>query len=217
MIPARGRPGQTVDAWSRGVRNRGRPASWLQIGGGDAEVCLLAAVSPNRRGSMKPAIALAAVAALAVPLIGCGEEDDLGFRLSLRTAGYEEVLNPLLTVTATSGDWEVTATGAELTAAEDGSGHAWTVDTPRAGMIGIHVVLREPGGTLLAETDVGLAIRSDWEWDVTVQLADRNPTEMCFGCIGHVAVPVPADLIPDVPDSLYVVWGGNWIHNPVVY
>jgi hypothetical protein len=166
---------------------------------------------------MKSAIALVAVAAMAVPLMGCDNQDDLAFRLTLRTAGYEEVLNPLLTVTAMSGDWEVTATGAEIAAQQDGTGEPWTVDTPGSGMIGVHVALKDPDGTVLAQTDVGLAIRSDWVWEVSIHLADGDPMETCFGCIGHETVPVPADLIPDAPDSLYVVWGGNWISNPVVY
>jgi CubicO group peptidase (beta-lactamase class C family) len=52
---------------------------------------------------------------------------------------------------------------------------------------------------------------------VDVLLSDRNPTELCFGCIGHEAVAVPDDLNPEVADSLFLVWGGNWISDPVVY
>jgi len=78
-------------------------------------------------------------------------------------------------------------------------------------------VLAEPGEAPLASTSIDLELREDWVWGVDIFLTDGNPGTMCFGCAGYEAVAVPDTLVPEATDSLYVVWGGNSISDPVVY
>lgn len=130
--------------------------------------------------------------------------------------GRDEVLRPLLTTTATAGDWSAELRGDEIGTIE-APHRGEPLDTPTRGTLEITVVLARPGEAPMASTTVALEIREDWLWGVDVHLSDQNPTQGCFGCLGHEAVAVPDDLIPEVADSLFVVWGGNSISSPVVY
>jgi hypothetical protein len=44
-----------------------------------------------------------------------------------------------------------------------------------------------------------------------------NPTRLCFGCIGARAFPLAAAYQRTERDSVWLIWGGNYIRNPVIY
>lgn len=60
-------------------------------------------------------------------------------------------------------------------------------------------------------------LRPDFGWELSFRRASSDPTAMCFGCFGATAFPLGASLQVTAADSLWVVWGGNSISNPVVY
>jgi hypothetical protein len=75
----------------------------------------------------------------------------------------------------------------------------------------------EESGAVLSEGSVSLPLRADWRWGVSVIAQTIDPREGCFGCVGSMAFPLaPSHRAPD-RDSIWVVWGGNSISDPVVY
>jgi hypothetical protein len=44
-----------------------------------------------------------------------------------------------------------------------------------------------------------------------------NPDEACFGCVGSQVFPLAPAYRATGRDSLWVVWGGNSISDPVIY
>lgn len=157
-----------------------------------------------------PWIALAtSLAAACGP--GVGES-----RVQFGVHGDVETLRPLLTLTATAGDWAVVVNGEEIGTPESPN-HSREYRTPDAGTLRIEAVLKRPGEAALATGTIDLEIRDDWIWGVGIFLTDENPTEMCFGCIGYEAFAIPEGLTGAPQDSLFMVWGGNSISDPVVY
>lgn len=151
--------------------------------------------------------------ACVVAAAACGGEES---RVQFSVQGDVDVLRPLLTVTATAGDWALVVDGDEI--ATDGSPtRSPEFDTPGSGTLTVEAVLREPGGPTLADGSIELELREDWVWGVDLHLADTDPAAMCFGCLGSAAFPVPDTLTGDPRDSLFIVWGGNSISDPVVY
>lgn len=158
---------------------------------------------------MKSSVVIALVACVAA----CGGGES---RIQFGVQGDVEILRPLLEITATSGDWSITVTGEEVGTA-DLPNHSREFETPGSGALLVQAVLRRPGEPVLAEGSIELEIREDWVWGVGIFLTDENPTHMCFGCMGHEAFPIPAGLTDQPGDSLFMVWGGNSIGDPVVY
>lgn len=151
---------------------------------------------------------------LAVLASGCGSANES--RVQFGVHGNEDILRPLLTITATSGDWNLVVRGEEIRSSGTPN-YTEHFETPRQGTLRVEAVLARPGEAPLASGAIELEIRADWSWGVTVFLADRNPADTCFGCLGSEAFPVPAELTPAAADSLWLVWGGNSISDPVVY
>lgn len=151
--------------------------------------------------------------ALAGLLVGCANGES-GIRFGVR--GDVETLRPLLEISATSGDWSLSLDGNDIDTA--GSPHtSREFETPRSGVLKVEAVLRRPGEPVLTAGFIELEIRDDWVWGVDVFLTDENPAQTCMGCLGHEAFPIPAGLTAEPNDSLFLVWGGNSIKDPVVY
>lgn len=148
----------------------------------------------------------------AASVTACGGESRVQFGLHEN----EDVLRPLLTITATAGDWTLVLTGDEI-GSPDMPSHTREFETPGSGTLRVEAVLARPGEEPLASGAIELDIRDDWSWGVGIHLTSHNPTDMCFGCIGYRAFAVPEDLLPEQNDSLFLVWGGNSISEPVVY
>lgn len=151
--------------------------------------------------------------ALAALLVACAGAES---RIRFGVHGDVETLRPLLEITATSGDWSLSLTGSDIGTAD--SPHTTReFTTPGSGVLTVEAVLRRPGEAPLAAGSIELEIRDDWVWGVDVFLTDDNPSRTCFGCIGHEAFAIPAGLTAEPNDSLFLVWGGNSINDPVVY
>jgi hypothetical protein len=75
------------------------------------------------------------------------------------------------------------------------------------------------GENLISSGQFEMPLRSDWAWNTEFQSspARSDPLAGCFGCSGArvFALTEGYGMLPS--DSLYVIWGGNSIKNPVVY
>jgi hypothetical protein len=87
-------------------------------------------------------------------------------------------------------------------------------ETMDRGNLHMDVVLARSPGDTVAHGALDLTLRSDWRYGVEISLADSNPTRFCFGCIGSRSFVVSPTLSVD---SLFLVWGGNSISDPVIY
>lgn len=89
-------------------------------------------------------------------------------------------------------------------------------ETRRSGTLRVEVEVA-PSGAPIASGEVEIPLRSDWRWNVQLHRGERNPVDTCFGCAGYEAFAVAESARDSPADSLWVVWGGNSISNPVVY
>ena len=64
---------------------------------------------------------------------------------------------------------------------------------------------------------VRLDLRRDWIWGVEIRIDSLDPTRECFGCAGSRSFPLAREYQRSVRDSVWMVWGGNSIRNPVIY
>ncbi len=90
--------------------------------------------------------------------------------------------------------------------------------TMRSGTLTIDFTIASPqGGEPISEGSVSLPLRSDWAWSISFHPSSVNPYEFCFGCSGYESFSLAETYRDTVADSLYVIWGGNSIKNPVIY
>ena len=119
-----------------------------------------------------------------------------------------------LTIRFSAGDKLWTVQGSQLTVDKDyAQPHSKWFSTVTNGTLSVDFTLTSPSQIPLSEGHVELELRNDWRWEVQFHLAEHDPTARCFGCIGAGRFP----LASDDTLSLWVVWGGNSISNPVVY
>lgn len=96
-------------------------------------------------------------------------------------------------------------------------------ETATAGHLQVAFTLERPDGTLISDGRVQRELRENWSWHVTLRTdsASANPVRGCFGCVGYHSFPIDTTVLdkeyPSSPDSVYVVWGGNRIDDPVTY
>jgi hypothetical protein len=152
--------------------------------------------------------------ALAMALTGCGEEA----RISASAVLAPPLAPSMLTVTVRDRDREIEWTAAAFRVTPANA----TPSTPEAtlGTSGpdLPVAFRlESAGAVLSAGTVTLPRRRDWRWNVTVQSATTDPNLECFGCVGSQAFPLAAEYRAPDRDSIWVVWGGNSISDPVIY
>lgn len=74
----------------------------------------------------------------------------------------------------------------------------------------------------LASGEFALELKEDWLWGVNflVASAEFNPLTSCLGCQSYKSFKLQPEALSntdEVPDSLYVVFGGNYISEPVVH
>jgi hypothetical protein len=75
---------------------------------------------------------------------------------------------------------------------------------------------------ILSEGEFEIDLREDWQWSVNFQIgtADYNPLDTCFGCQFYESFELNPESLSSSEseaDSLYVILGGNFISEPVVY
>jgi hypothetical protein len=110
-----------------------------------------------------------------------------------------------------------------VTLPEPGSGggsarlRSGAMDTPRSGTARVSFALVLPDGRELSVGYATVALRSDWVWNFDLFVRTEDPMRTCFGCAGSKAFPLPPDFREAGRDSVWLVWGGNRIRDPVVY
>lgn len=73
------------------------------------------------------------------------------------------------------------------------------------------------GADTLSLGQVQIDLRPDFRWGLSFRREASDPTTTCFGCFGRAAFELAPELQEVPEDSVWVVWGGNSISNPVVY
>jgi len=98
---------------------------------------------------------------------------------------------------------------------------AWSspeIETRNEGTLLVKYQCKDPEGALVSGGQLKLGLREDWRWGIDIFHSEQNPYHTCFGCFGYKSFPIlnPAYMSSD-SDSVFVVWGGNSISNPVEY
>ena len=173
--------------------------------------------------SMKPVAVVLAILVVVV-LMGCGGDSSQTAESNGEPAaksrfvaiGWQEGTITLdwLTIRFRAGDNLQTVRGSQLRVDEDYTKpHSNWFQTETSGTLIVDFTLAPPSQEPFSEGLVQLELRNDWEWEVRFHLAERDPTATCFGYIGAERFPLASDDCR----SLWVVWGGNSIDNPVIY
>lgn len=89
--------------------------------------------------------------------------------------------------------------------------------TATSGTLRITAQLLDTNDEVAISETVKLPLKSDWEYGITVAVGAKDPINLCFGCQGSKAVAINSKLNFSETDSLFIVWGGNSISNPVNY
>jgi hypothetical protein len=142
--------------------------------------------------------------------IGCGDDEA---RVAVRYIGAATLPQDLLTVHVTDGRRLYTIRGRAL-GGPDREGASFATRT--SGTLWLRFRMAD-GSAVASEGEVELPLRADWSYGVEFRVAADDPTRFCFGCQGAKAFPLAAAFRGLPADSLWVVWGGNSIRNPVVY
>lgn len=72
-------------------------------------------------------------------------------------------------------------------------------------------------GTAATRGAVLLDLEPGWRYAVQCAVGEANPADACFGCRGAEAFALDPALDLSATDSLFVVWGGDPIDEPVLY
>ncbi len=154
-----------------------------------------------------------AVSALCVSLmfVACRDSDEARIAVTYRADAI--VPRAQTTVSITAGRRRYVVEGAELLPV---NGNVRYLPTPMSGEATVDIAMRDAQGAI-ATGQVVLPLKSDWEWGVDLWVDSVNPSRLCFGCFGSLSFPLRSGVRRSARDSLWVVWGGNSIRNPVVY
>ena len=152
------------------------------------------------------------VGALVVLMLsGCGRRDEA--RASVGYRGTAAIPPSAVTLTIDGPGTTATFHGAELPS-QGTAVRTPEVATSVSGNMTIGFTLATPQGDL-SRGSVTLPLRPDWNWGVDVVVDTVNPARLCLGCVGSKSFPLKVPRTPT--DSVWMVWGGNSLSNPVVY
>lgn len=147
-------------------------------------------------------------------IISCSSDDSSELQLSIQ--GDTTILRKAIRVEMTSGGWSKTLYGADF-GTLDSQNHSQSFVTPTSGSIRIRFTLSDSTRGDLNSGIIVLDAKPDWRWSVDFVLSSGNPFNSCYGCIGYSAFSVDSVFQTSNGDSLFVIWGGNSIKNPVIY
>ena len=142
--------------------------------------------------------------------IACGDDEA---RIAVRYIGEPTLPQGLLSVHVTDGRRLYTIRGRDL-GGPDREGARFATRT--SGTLWLRFRMSD-GSAVASEGEVELPLRADWSYGVEFRVAADDPTRLCFGCQGARAFPLAPAYRRLPAESLWVVWGGNSIRNPVVY
>jgi len=161
-------------------------------------------------------------ALLLLSISGCELKDEATVRFSWSSAP-PDVTHDMLALGVADGAAHWFVDSADFTPKEWGGMFSPEYSTRKSGTLQVDFTLATPDTTLIAEQNFALPLRSDWAWGIDFNVTHYNPYFACFGCSGYRAFPLARayyDTVGDsvyTIDSLFVVWGGNSIKNPVIY
>lgn len=152
---------------------------------------------------------LAALAAFV--LLACGDRDEA--TVSVNYVDVPQLPRNLLSVTMSDG-----ARTRVLTLDDVGAPGQYGREfaTRRQGDLRIGFRFASSGLTL-SEGEATVPLRSDWRYGFDIRVDSLDPTRLCFGCMGARAFPLAAAYRRTAGDSVWLIWGGNSIRNPVIY
>lgn len=155
---------------------------------------------------------LAAAGIAVVLLAACRENARVSFTVFPQPARFGP---EMVTLRFRDGDGVRTATG------DDFAGHPDRVDTreyetPTRGTLEIEVEIVSDA-EVVSSGSLDLPLQPDWGWNVQLFLRAENPHEGCIGCFGYRSFPVAEEFRASPAESLWMIWGGNSISEPVVY
>jgi hypothetical protein len=135
------------------------------------------------------------------------------------SAGLGTPLTPcMLSVTLREATRTRSLSGCDFLAdANLGTPHSAELRTGLTGDLVVAFVVADTAGAWSVGGEVTLPLRPDWRWGVQFANTTRDQATQCFGCLGSRGFALPAAARRTDADSLWVVWGGNWISHPVVY
>lgn len=128
-----------------------------------------------------------------------------------------------LTITTTGTNSGLNITKSDFTGSEGdhfpGSTKNFNIDTD--GILTVTFsILNE--NSELTDGEFELELREDWQWSVNFQKgsANYNPLDGCFGCQFYESFGLNQEALGNTEieaDSLYIVVGGNFVSEPVLY
>lgn len=151
------------------------------------------------------------VLAVALAALACGGGDEA--RFSVRYNEIPGLPHEALTVTVTESGRNRLLVGEDI-----GSNERQAPEFP-TGVDGTLRVAFElaPSGATASRGAVEVPLRPDWRYGFDIFVDSLNPALECFGCQGSRAFPLAPQYRRSARDSVWLVWGGNWIKHPVIY
>ena len=151
---------------------------------------------------------------LILGILSCGDEA----RISASAMVTSPLTVDMLTVTVVDGDRRIIWNGSDFRPRPDNATPTTSDAALRTSGQDLTVEVRlKAQGVLLSQGSVSLPRRSDWKWRVDIIASTLDPRRTCFGCFGSTAFALLDSYRSVDHDSIWVVWGGNSISNPVVY
>lgn len=151
---------------------------------------------------------------LMLGVISCGDEA----RISASVLFTPPITPDMLTLSVVDGNRRITWNGDDFRPGPSNAAFRTSDAALRTTGADLTVEYRiESLGVVLSQGTVLLPRRSDWKWGVDIITSTTDPRRTCLGCFGSQAFPLLAGYRTPEHDSVWVVWGGNSISNPVVY
>ena len=156
---------------------------------------------------------LISLGAFLVAVGACGPDA----RLSVSAPVPPPLTLDMLTVTVRDGQrvWEWHGSDFRTTSG-NATPHTPEIATRTSGDAEVRFRL-QAGEEVVSEGAIILPLRQDWRWGVDIHSATTDPKLQCFGCVGSRAFALAPAYRSVNRDSIWLVWGGNSISNPVVY
>ncbi len=89
--------------------------------------------------------------------------------------------------------------------------------TPLSGTLSLSYILTDTTGDTISQGSAAIPLKSDWAWQFDICPDHHNPYYYSFGVVGFKAFSINPAYCDSTTDSIFVLWGGNSIKNPVVY
>lgn len=91
------------------------------------------------------------------------------------------------------------------------------IRTANSGTMRIDFVIYHNGEATNTSGTLELDLKKDWRYSVNLHIGENDPFDVCFGCMGSDEYDLDPVLGYAGEENLYVVWGGNYISDPVIY